>query len=174
MGYVHDPNMSQFIPCTAMLPITGTWTEAAGQVAGTICKHKAAAAETSIVYIPVPLPSNSGVDAGGNAIKGSMIESIEFDYEVLIAACTSVTAALTKIKRGADGSVAVVSSITGTQDLAAATDAADVDQHKLTFTVTTPFYIENDEELVATLTFVAAATTTLDVLGAVANYTARL
>ena len=174
MGYVHDPNLSLYIPPTAMMPITGTWTEVAGQVAGTICKHKAAAAETSIVYIPIPLPSHSGVDAGGVAIKGSLIESIEFDYEVLIAACTSVTAALTKIKRGADGSVAVVSTITATQDLTAATDAADVDQHKLTLTVTTPFYIENDEELIATLTCIAAATTTLDILGAVANYTARL
>ena len=174
MGYVHDPNMSQFIPCTAMMPITGTWTEVAGQVAGTICKHKAATAETAIVYVPIPLPSHSGVDAGGNAVKGSMIESVEFDYEVLVAACTSVTAALTKIKRGADGAVAVVSTITTTQDLTAATDAADVDQHKLIMTVTTPFYIENDEELVATLTCVAAATTTLDILGAVANYTARL
>lgn len=174
MGYVHDPNMSQYIPPTAMMPITGAWTEAAGAVPGTIAKHKAAAAETSVVYVPIPLPSHSGVDASGVPVKGSLIESIEFDYEVLIAACTSVTAALTKIKRGADGAVAVVSTIAATQDLAAATDAADVDQHKLTLTVTTPFYIENDEELVATLTFVAALTTTLDVLGAVANYTARL
>lgn len=174
MGYVHDPNMSQYIPPTAMMPITGTWTEVAGQVAGTICKHKAAAADTSVVYVPIPIPSNSGVDASGVPQKGSLIESIEFDYEVLIAACTSVTAALTKIKRGADGAVAVVSTITATQDLTAATDAADVDQHKLILTVTTPFYIENDEELIATLTIVAAATSTVDVLGAVANYTARL
>ncbi len=174
MGYVHDPNMSQYIPPTVMMPITGTWTEVAGQVAGTICKHKDAAAETSVVYVPIPIPSNSGVDASGVPQKGSLIESIEFDYAVLIAACTSVTAALTKIKRGADTAVAVVSTITATQDLAAAVAAATVDQHKLTLTVTTPFYIENDEELVATLTFVAAATTTLDVLGAVANYTARL
>lgn len=174
MGYVHDTHMSQYIPPTAMMPITGTWTEVAGQVAGTICKHKAAAAETSVVYIPIPIPSNSAVDVSGAPQKGSNIKSIEFDYEVLVAACTSVTAALTKIKRGADGAVAVVSTITATQDLAAASVAAGVDQHKLTLTVTTPFYIENDEELVATLTFVAAATTTLDVLGAVANYDARL
>ncbi len=174
MGYVHDTHMSQYIPPTTMLPITGTWTEAAGQVAGTICKHKAAAAETSVVYIPIPIPSNSAVDASGSPTKGSLIKSIEVDYEILVAACTSVTAALTKIKRGIDGAVAVVSTIETTQDLAAAVAAATVDQHKLIVTVTTPFYIENDEEPILTMTFVAAATTTLDVLGAVANYTAKL
>jgi len=168
MGYVHDTHMSLFIPCTAMLPITGTWTEAAGAVAGTICKHKAAAAETATVHIPIPLPSNASAD------KGSLLKAIEVDYEVKVAACTSVTATLRKITRGADGAVAVVSAPTITQDLAAATDAADVDQHKLTVTLTTPAYIDNDEEYKLEIAFVAAATTTLDVLGAVANYTARM
>lgn len=174
MGYVRDTNVSLYIPPTAMMPITGTWTEAAGAVAGTICKHKAAAAETSVVYIPIPLLSSGAVDVAGLPVKGSLIESIEVDYEVLIAACTSVTAALKKIKRGANLAVAVVSTIASTQDLTAATDAASVDQHKLTVTVTTPVFVENDEELVLTLTCVAAATTTLDILGAVANITLQL
>jgi len=91
-----------------------------------------------------------------------------------VAACTSVTAALTKIKRGADGAVAAVSTIASTQDLAAATDAADVDQHKLISTVTTPVYVENDEELVHTLTIVAALNSTVDILGAVANIGLKL
>ena len=33
MGYVHDTQMSQFIPPSAMHFVTGTWTDAAGQVA---------------------------------------------------------------------------------------------------------------------------------------------
>ena len=168
MGYVHDTHMSKVIPCTEMLPITGTWTEVAGQVAGTICKHKAAAAETTVVYIPITIPSN------GVALKGSKLNSVEIDYEVLVAACTSVTAVLTKVTRGADGAVAVVAMVAGAQDLAAATDAADVDQHKLIFTVTTPAWIDNDEYYILTLTLVAAATTTIDVLAAIANYTARM
>ena len=170
MGYVHDGSVSLYIPPTAMMPIIGTWTEVAGQVAGTICKHKAAAAETSVVYIPIPLLSHSG----GLPVKGSQIKSIEVDYEIQAAACTSVTAALTKIKRGADGAVAAVSTIASTQDLAAATDAADVDQHKLISTVTTPVYVENDEELVHTLTIVAALNSTVDILGAVANIGLKL
>ena len=170
MGYVHDGSVSLYIPPTAMMPIAGAWTEVAGQVAGTICKHKAAAAETSVVYIPIPLLSHSG----GLPVKGSQIKSIEVDYEIQAAACTSVTAALTKIKRGADGAVAAVSTIASTQDLAAATDAADVDQHKLISTVTTPVYVENDEELVHTLTIVAALNSTVDILGAVANIGLKL
>ena len=166
MAY-HNTSMSQFIPATAMLPITGTWTEAAGQVAGTVCKHKAAAAETATVYIPVKLPSNSVGQIG------SMLKSIEVDYEVLVAACTSVTATLKKITRGADTAVAVVTTVTTTQDLAAATSAATVDQHKLIVTVTTPAWIDNDEYYSLELACVAAATTQLDILAAVANFTAR-
>ncbi len=168
MAYVHDTAMSQYIPPTVMLPITGTWTEIAGQVSGTICKHKAATAETAVVYIPIPIPSN------GSALKGSLLKSIEIDYEILTAACTSVTAALTKITRGADGADAVVSSVAVTQDLTASSDAADVDEHKLTVTLTTPAWIDNDEYYILTLTFIAAQTTEIDVLAAVANYTARM
>lgn len=163
----HNTSMSQFIPCTAIMPITGTWTEIAGQVAGTICKHKAAAAETATAYIPIPIPSNS------NGQVGSMLKSIEVDYEIQIAACTSVTATLKKITRGIDTAVAVVAAVTTTQDLTAATSAATVDQHKLIVTVTTPAWIDNDEVYSLEVAFVAAATSTIDVLGAVANFVAR-
>jgi len=174
MGYLHDPNVSQYIPPTMMMPIGSTWTEVAGQVTGTICKHKAAAADTSVVYIPIPLKSHSGVDVAGLPIKGSLLKSIEVDYEVLVLAATSITFAVTKIKRGIEGAVAVVSTVASSQDLVAGTTAASVDQHKCTVTLTTPVYIENDEEFIVTMTIVAAATTQIDVLGAVANHTLRL
>src|SRR3990172_4763669 len=126
---VHNTHMSQYIPPTLFHCVTGTWSLAAGVVAGTIVKKKAAAAETSIVNIPIILPSNS-VGLGGSHLK-----SIEIDYEITTAAATSITAVLNKVTRGADGAVAVVAVKASTQDLAAATDAADVDQHKLTVTV---------------------------------------
>ena len=168
MGFLHDTHMSQFIPPTAFHYVTGTWTDAAGNVTGTIVKQKAAAAETSVVNIPIPIPSNSV------ALKGSYLKSIEIDYEILTAAATSITATLNKVTRGADGAVAVVAAVAETQDLAAATDAADVDQHKLTVTVTTPAWIDNDEEYLLELSCVCALTTVLEFLGAVVNYTARL
>lgn len=168
MGYIHDTHMSQFIPSTAMHGVTGTFTHAAGAVTGTIAYHRAAAAQTSIINIPIMLPSNS------SAQKGSLLKSIEVDYECLLAAATSVTFALNKVTRGADGAVAVVSAVTVTQDLTAATDAADEDQHKCTVTVTTPEWVDNDVYYLLKMTIVAGGTVTNDVLGAVANYTLRV
>jgi hypothetical protein len=168
MGYVHDTNMSQFIPPNLAHCVTGTWTDVAGQVAGTIVRHKAAAAETSTINIPILLPSNA------SAQKGSMLKYVELDYEVLVAACTSVTLSIVKVVRGVDTAVAVVSAPAGTQLLTAATSAATVDQHRDRFTLTTPAYIDDDELYFLKASVVAAATTTFDIIGAVAYYTARL
>ena len=167
-GYVHDTAMAQFIAPTLFHIVTGTWTQAAGQVSGTICMHKAATAETANVNIPIMIPSNSV------GLKGAYLKSIEVDYEILVAACTSVTATLNKVVRGVDTAVAVVSAPAITQDLAAAVAAATVDQHKLTVTLTTPVWIANTEYYLLKLAMVAAATTTIDLLGAVVNFTERI
>lgn len=168
MGYLHDTHMSQYIPPTAFHCVTGTYTDAAGAVAGTIAKHRAAAASTGVINIPIIVPSNSV------ALKGAYLKSVEVDYELLLAGATSVTASMNKITRGADTAVAVVTAVTVTQDLAAGVAAATQDQHKLTVTVTTPFWIDNDEEVLLVLTIVCGATVTVDLLGAVANFTERL
>ncbi len=167
MGYLHDTHMSQYIPPTAFHCVTGTWTLAAGQVAGTIVKIKSAAGETTTVNIPIMIPSNSV------ALKGSKLASVEIDYEIRTSACTSVTASMNKITRGADGADATVTAVTVTQNLTAGTDAADVDEHKLTVTVTTPAWIDNDEYYLLKLACVCAAGTVLEFLGAVANFTLR-
>jgi hypothetical protein len=160
--------MAQYIPPNTFHCVTGTWTDIAGQVAGTICRHKAAAGETSIVNIPLAVISNSV------ALKGALLKSVEVDYEIQVANCTSVTAAIVKVVRGADLAVAVVSAPACTQDLVAAVGAASVEQHKLTVTLTTPAWIDNDEYYFLKLTIVAAATSTVDLLAAVANFTERI
>ena len=168
MGYVNDTAMSQYIPPTAMHFVTGTWTEAAGQTAGTIVKIKGANAETSVITVPIMIPSNSV------ALKGGYLKSVEVDYEIRTAAATSITASMKKVVRGADGSDAAPATVVVTQDLVAATDAADVDEHKLVVTITTPFWIDNDEYVLLVLTAICAAGTVLEILGAVANYTLRV
>lgn len=168
MGYVHDTNVSQYIPPNLAHCVTGTWTDIAGQVAGTIARHKAAAAETTTINIPLIIPSNAA------ALKGSLLKSVEVDYEVLVAAATSITLSIVKVTRGVDTAVAVVSAPAGTQTLAAATTAATVDQHRDAFTLTTPVYIDNDEYYFLKIVAVCAATTQLDLLGAVANITLRM
>ena len=168
MGYVHDTAMSQHIPPNAMSFVTGTWSDSAGQVANTISKIKAAAAETTVITVPVMIPSNSV------ALKGAMLNSIEIDYEIRTSAATSVTLTVNKITRGVDTAVAVVTAITGTQTLTPATTAATVDQHRDKFTITTPAYIDNDEYYVLKMSAVCAAGTVLEILSATANFTLRL
>ena len=168
MGYVHDTAMSQYIPPTAMHYVTGTWTQAAGAVTDTICMHKSASANSPVVNIPIMLPSNSV------ALKGSYLKTIEIDYELAAAGATSVTAVLNKVTRGVDGAVAVVSTPAITQDLAAGSDAATQAKHKLTVTLTTPEWIDNDVYFLLELTLVCGGTVTVDILGAVANFTLRI
>jgi hypothetical protein len=167
-GYVHDTAMSQYIPPNLAHCVTGTWTDIAGQVAGTIVRHKAAAAETATINIPLIIPSNSV------AQKGALLKSVEVDYEILVAACTSWTMSIVKVARGIDTAVAVVSAPAGAQLLLPATTAATVDQHKDVFTLATPAWIDNDEYYLLKIVAVAAATTQIDILGAVANYTLRV
>jgi hypothetical protein len=169
-GYVHDTHMSSYIPPTAWHYVTGTFTDAAGQVAGTICKHRAAANETSVITIPLTLPSNSGASTG----KGAYLKSIEIDYEVLVAEPTSITWTLNKVTRAADTADAVVGAVTKTDTLAAA-DAKTVNEHKQTITLSTPAWIDNDEYFLLQCSLVAGAGgTTEDFLGAVANWTLRV
>jgi hypothetical protein len=168
MGYVHDTGMTQYIPPTAMQGLTGTFTLAAGAVAGTLAFHRAAAAQTSVIYIPVEIPGNSG------ASKGCLLKSIEVDYENLLAAATSVTFALSKVTRGANLAVAVVSAVTVTQSPAASAGAEVQDQIKATITLTTPEWVSNNTYYILTMTIVAGGTITNDILGAFANYTLRL
>ena len=164
---INNTHAAQFIPATKFHYVTGTWTDAAGQVAGTIAKHKAATAETAVVTIPIEIPSNSV------NLQGAKLLSIEVDYEVLVADLTSITAVLNKVTRGADTAVAVVAAVTITQAPTAAS-AKIVEQHKLVLTITTPFYLLNTEYVLAALSCVAPGGTTLDFLGAVANFTLRL
>jgi len=167
MGYVHDTHMQKFIPPTMFHAVTGTWANAAGNVAHTIVLQKTAGAETATVTIPLAVPGNSSDE------KGSKIASVEIDYEILTSAATSITATVWKIARGADGAVAVATQVTATQNLTAATDAADVDQHALTVTITTPEYIDDDDYWFVELACVCAAGTVLEFLGAQVNFTLR-
>jgi len=160
--------MSQYIPPTAFHPVTGTFTWTAGQVAGTIAMHRAAANQTSVITIPITAPSNSV------AQKGALLKSIEVDYEITVAEPTSITWTLNKVTRGADTAVAAVAAVTKTDTIAAA-DAKTVDQHKQTITLSTPAYIDNDEYYLLECSIVAGAGGNVeDFLGAVANFTLRL
>jgi len=165
-----DTHMSQYIPPTLFHCVTGTWTLAAGAVTDTIAKHVAAADQDCTVNIPICIPSNS------IAQKGAYLVSVEIDYEILIAACDAVTAVFNKVTRGADTAVAVVAAQTFTYDAGhdTAAERLTLEQHKMVLTLSTPIWLDNDEYCLIELTLDQALTTTVDLLGAVANYTLRL
>ena len=170
MGYAQDSHMSQYIPPTLIHCVTGTFTNAAGAVAGTIAKHVAATDEVSVFTIPVLVPSNSSIK------KGAYLKSIEIDFQILVAACDALDAVVNKVTRGADTAVAVVAPQTFTYDTGhdTAAERIDVDQHKMTLTITTPIWVDNDVYVLVEITADKAATTTMDFLGAVANFTLRV
>ena len=167
---VHDTHMSQYIPPTLMHFVTGTWSMAAGVVAGTIVKKVDNANQTGVVNIPIIIPSNS------SALKGSELVSVEIDYEVTTAAMTAVTAVVNKVTSGVDGAIAVVAAQTFTYDTGhdTAGERLDVDQHKMTLTITTPFWIDNGEYVLVELSVDQAGDGGIfEILGAIANYTFR-
>ena len=165
---IHDTAMSQYVPPTLFHFSTGTITEVAGQVVGTICEHRAAANQTTLITIPINVPSNSV------ALKGSYLKSVELDYEILVAAPTSLTFTVNKVTRGADTAVVVVAAQAHTATLSAA-NSKTVDQHKNVLTITTPFWIDNDVYVLIQIALEAGAGgNTADFIGAVANYTFRL
>jgi hypothetical protein len=171
MGYVHDTHVSQYIPPTLFHCVTGTWSQAAGQVTDTICIKQNDANQTATVNIPIFAPSNS------SALKGAYLKSIEIDYEVTGAALTALSAVVNKVTRGADGAVAVVAAQTFTYDTGhdAAGERVDVDQHRMTLTITTPFWLDNDVYCLVELTIDQAGDTGVsELLAAVANFTLRL
>ncbi len=150
MGYVHDTQVSYYIPPTLFHAVTGTFTDAAGDVAGTICMNRAAANETSVITIPIVVPSSS------TALHGCQLKSIEVDYENKGAEQDSLTWTLNKVTRGINGAVAVVAATTKTDAIAAA-DSHSVDQHKQVITITTPAWIDNDEYYLLEISIVAGA-----------------
>jgi len=169
-GYVHDTGMAQYIPPTLWHNVTGTWTHAAGAVTDTIAVVNGAADATTTTNIPIMVPSNSV------AQKGAYLVSVEIDYEVTVAACDAVTAVFNVVTRGADGAAATVAAQTFTYDAGhdTAPERIDVDQHRMTLTLTTPVWLDNDQYALVELTFDRAATTVVHELAAVANYTLRI
>ena len=164
-GYVHDTAMSLFIPPNVCHYVTGTWSDAAGTVAGTIVKTKSAADQTSVINIPICLPQNSV------ALKGSYLKSIDIWWETKTAALDAAGAIVTinSFVLPANGaafpaSVTRAFSYDTGNDTAAETD--DLDEHKMTLTLTTPFFMDDDDFVTVALTMDAAATSVINIHGA--------
>jgi len=170
-GYVHDTAMSLWIPPADILKTAGTWTDTVGPVADTYMQRRAAADATAILVIPINPPQNSV------AQKGSYLKSIDVWWEVTTAAMDAVTAELIQATLPANtAAFAAVTKPAITFDAGhdSAAERLTLDQHKMTVTVTTPFWLDDDDEVYLELTIDAALTSVFDIYGARANFTLRV
>jgi hypothetical protein len=167
---INDPNFA-FLACkpTAAYGTVAAWAVGASQVAGALAYSCDATDEAAHLFIPLDAISHLP-NRIGNAAKGFELESIQLDFEIRTAALDAMSAVINKVKRGADGSAAVVSTPAFTYDAGhdSAAERVDVDQHRMTLTLTTPVFIEDDEFYVIDLTIDKAATSLFDFLGAFA------
>jgi hypothetical protein len=171
MGYVHDTAMSQFIPVNACSFVTGTWADAAGAVAGTVCKSRTAADASTVISIPITIPQNSA------SYKGSKLVSIDIWWECLTAANDALAAAINHSVLPATGDAfAAITALAFSYDTGhdTAGERLTLDQHKMTLTLTTPKWLDNDDLILVQITIDAAATSAITFFGARANFTLRV
>lgn len=169
MGYVHDTAMSLFIPPEQAQYTVGTFTDAVNS--NVWSKSKSAANDTSVIKIPVPIPQNSV------ALKGSKLVSIDIWFKVATAALDASSAVIYKATLPADAAAyAAPASQAFSYDTGhdTAGERIDVDEHKMTLTLTTPIWLDDDDEVYVEFTVDAATTSAFDYYGARANYTLRL
>jgi len=169
MGYVHLTDICQFIPPSAMQKSAGTWTPT---LASSLITDVRTAAEASFdLMIPVVLP-------GSNLAKqGAKLVSIDLWYIIGTAAADDIgTVGLDKVTLPADDVAPTGAAVDVTLDSAhdTTTKRKAADEHKMTVTLDTPAFIEDDEAYWLTMSVDAAATTVFSLVGAQANFTLRL
>ena len=170
MGYVNDTTMKQFISPFQFAYSSGTWTPTISSELVSNVRSQADAAP--VILIPIPIPSNSV------ALKGSKLVSVDIWYAIGTAAADDfATAEIVKQTLGVDDTVntgaAVTATIDGGHDTAAERKAVDTD-HRMTITITTPTWTDDNDAYFVHLVVDCAATTDLIFYGAQANYTLRV
>jgi hypothetical protein len=171
MGYVHDTSMSAFTSPAEMTGTVGTWAMAVASHLWTL--NKTAADNTSVVKIPLKLPANS------KALKGALLKSVDVYWSNATADCDAVSAEIyisTLPAAATGGSLAAGTTVAFSYDSSHDTAAKRLTQatHRMTLTLTTAVWLDEDNEAYVEVTFDAAATSVIKLMGARANYTLRL
>ncbi len=168
MGYVHDTAMSQFIDPAEFQNSAGTWT--ATNAANMWYLRRTAANATWVTKIPIKIPQNSA------ALKGSKLVSIDLFFDITVEAMDSVAAVLYKGTLPADGAAMTTAAVTTTYDTGhdAAGERIDVDQHKMTLTITTPAWLDDDDCYYVEVSGDGGVNGLFDWYGARANFTLRM
>ena len=168
MGYVHDTAMSILTPLLSVVPTVGTWAMAVASNVWTL--NKTAGDNTSVLKIPMLLPEN------GAAGKGAKLTSVDIWWSNATADVDALSAVLYKSTLPAQAGSLTAASVTTSYDTGHDTAAERITQaqHKMTLTVTTPAWVDDDEEYFVELTVDAAAGSVVKLQAARANYTLRV
>jgi hypothetical protein len=168
MGYVHDTAMSQVIDPAEFQHSAGTWTQT--NAANMWYLRRTAADVNFVSKIPIKIPQNSV------ALKGSKLVSVQLFYDVTVGALTTLGAALYKATLPADGAAMATALVATSYDTGhdAAGERVDVDQHKMTLTLTTPAWLDDDDLYYVEVTVDPAANSVFDWYAARANFTLRV
>lgn len=169
-GYVHDASIYVWIPFTQMLHSAGTWTATVASNVWYLRRTAADAAATT--YIPL-----GNLLAHASAEKGSYVKSVGIHFRIVTAAIDAMEAHLYKATLAADGSLLTVAEVTTTYDTGhdTAAERIDVDEHLMTLTVTTPFWIDGDGSYYfVEIVWDGSATGVIDIFGANVSLTVRL
>jgi len=161
--------MSQIIDSALFLNSVGTWT--ATNASNVWFRRRSAANATWVTKIPIHLPQNSA------AYKGTKLLSVNIFFEITVEAMDACAAVLYKATFGADGAtVLTAAAVTTTYDAGhdSAAERIDVDQHKLTLTVSAPEWMDNGDEYYVEFSGDGGANGVFDFYPAVANFTLRI
>lgn len=169
MGYTHDTNMSQWIFANEAKITAGTWTPT---LASNVLSEVRTANDSAFTaYVPIKIPSNS------KALKGAMLKTIDVYYKIGTAAADDfATVELERMTAPINTVIPTGAAVTITVDALhdTAAERYAVAEHKMTITITTPTWTDDDQYYVLTLIVDNAATTVFTLYGVRANYTLRL
>jgi hypothetical protein len=167
MGYVNDKHMSQIIPVGAF-QTAGTCV-LTYSVASNLVKAARTANDTAFsLFIPIIIPQNE------SPLKGARLKSIDVYYLVGTADLTSFAApVLQKMTLKADAAAPTGEELATTYSCANAATLTQA-QHKVTVTVTTPEWADDDSYYILDLEIDPAASSVVTLYGARANYDLRV
>lgn len=168
MGYVHD-NVSTLIPFTKFTHSAGTWTPS---VASNIWYNRRTAADAAATTL-IPI---TDIFQRDGALKGTKVNSVDFHFRIVTGAIDAMEAHIYKGTLAADGTLWTTAEVTTAYDTGhdSAAERIDVDEHKMTMTITTPFYLEENEFLYMEVVWDGSASGVIDEFFAVVNATVRL
>jgi hypothetical protein len=169
MGYVHDTQMANFIQPADFAMSAGTWAAA---IASNLVSYDRSAADASVtVLVPIRIPTNA------NAYKGAKLTSIDVNYSIATGAADDfATVELEKITLGANAVANTGAAVTTTIDAAhdTAAERKAIANHRMTVTITTPEFLDDDCCYWLQMVIDNAANTVLKFYGAVAHFTLRV